>query len=129
MYEMKISPKFGDVDGLGHINNTILPEWFEQARNPIYKIFNPNFTFIDWNLIVARFEVDFLSQLFLEHDVVIKSGITQIGTSSFEVYQEAHQQNRLCAKGKTTLVHFDFKKQKSVAIPNFLKEALNQQTI
>lgn len=129
MYELAISPQFGDVDGLGHVNNTILPEWFEKARNPIYKIFNPNFTLTDWNLIVARFEVDFVSQLFLEHDVVIKSGIARIGTSSFEVYQEAYQQNRLCAKGKTVLVHFDFKQQKSVAIPNFLKENLEEQSI
>lgn len=129
MYEMNISPKFGDVDGLGHVNNTILPEWFEQARNPIYKIFNPTFTFADWNLIVARFEVDFVSQLYLEHDALIKSSISKVGNTSFEVYQEAHQQNNLCARGKTVLVHYDFKKQKSVQIPKALRESLQEQLL
>ncbi|MBM9616785.1 acyl-CoA thioesterase [Desulfobulbus rhabdoformis] len=124
MYEITVVPKFGDVDGLGHVNNTILPRWFEQARNPVYKLFNPEFTFKNWNLILARFEVDFLSQIYLEHEVLIKTWISRIGSSSFEVYQEAHQKGRHCCKGKTTLVHFDFQNQRSVPISAELRAIL-----
>jgi acyl-CoA thioester hydrolase len=128
MFSLVITPKFGDIDGLGHVNNTVIPGWFEQARNTIYRVFNPNFDFSCWNLILVRYEVDFVSQLYYDKDVEIRSFISAIGRSSFEVRQEAWQNGKVCSKGKTVLVHFDFKKQKSVPIPDdiraFLEESL-----
>lgn len=37
MYLYDITPRFGDIDGLRHVNNTVIPGWFEQARNQIYR--------------------------------------------------------------------------------------------
>ncbi|MBB3186189.1 acyl-CoA thioesterase [Microbacter margulisiae] len=115
-FSMLITPKFGDIDGLGHVNNTVMPGWFEQARNMIYRCFNPELNFSDWNLILARFEVDFVKQLYFNQEVEIRTYISHIGNSSLEVYQEAWQNDQRCTKGKTVLVHFDFKKQKSIPI-------------
>lgn len=124
MYSMTVTPKFGDIDGLGHVNNTVMPGWFEQARNPIYRFFNPEFKFENWNLILARYEVDFVAQLFFDQDVEIRTYISKIGRSSFDVYQEAWQGDKLCTKGRTVLVHFDFKEQRSVAIPEKIREVM-----
>ena len=126
MYSMDVTPRFGDVDGLRHINNTVIPGWFEQARNPIYRIFNPDFDFDNWNLILARIEVDFNSQIFFNRDIQIKTWISNIGRSSFEVYQEAIQDERLCAKGKAVHVYYDFEQQKSVEIPASIRAFLNE---
>lgn len=124
MYSMTVTPKFGDIDGLGHVNNTVMPGWFEQARNPIYRFFNPEFKFENWNLILARYEVDFVAQLFFDQDVEIRTYISKIGRSSFDVYQEAWQGDKLCTKGRTVLVHFDFNEQRSVAIPEKIREVM-----
>jgi acyl-CoA thioester hydrolase len=129
MYTLVVTPRFSDIDGLGHVNNTVIPNWFEQARNQIYRYFNPEFSFKTWNLILARFEIDFVAQLFYDNDAEIRTWISKIGHSSFEVYQEAWQNNRLCAKGKTVLVHFDFKTQKSAKIPDQLRKQLEEHTI
>jgi len=123
---MDVTPRFGDVDGLRHVNNTVIPGWFEQARNPIYRIFNPEFEFDNWNLILARIEVDFIGQIFYNNDIHIKTWISNIGRSSFEVYQEAVQGERICAKGKAVHVHYDFKLQKSIEIPPRFKKDLEQ---
>jgi acyl-CoA thioester hydrolase len=129
MFSLIVTPRFGDIDGLGHVNNTVIPSWFEQARNQIYRYFNPDFSFKTWNLILARFEVDFVSQLFLDKDVEISTWISKIGRSSFEVYQEAWQEGKLGAKGKTVLVHFDFESQKSAEIPADIKKMLQEHFI
>lgn len=126
MYLYSITPRFGDIDGLGHVNNTIMPGWFEQARNEIYRLFNPEFDFSNWNLILARLEVDFIAQLFFSSDVEIRTYISRVGRSSFEVYQEAWQTGRFCASGKTVLVHFDFTEQKSKEIPKELRTKLEE---
>jgi acyl-CoA thioester hydrolase len=121
MYKYTVTPKFGDIDGLGHVNNTIIPGWFEEARNEIYGYFNPDFSLNTWNLILAHFEVDFVSQLYYNSKVEIHTYISNIGRSSFEVYQEAWQNEKLCSKGKTVLVHFNFKHQNSEAIPDDIR--------
>lgn len=126
MYKNTITPKFGDIDGLGHVNNTIIPSWFEQARNKVYGYFNPEYSFKNWNLILARFEIDFVSQMFYGNEVEIRTFISRIGRSSFEVYQEAWQNGKMCSKGKTVLVHFNFQKQKSETIPDDVRYKLEQ---
>jgi acyl-CoA thioester hydrolase len=129
MYKCKVTPKFGDIDGLRHVNNTVIPNWFEEARNEIYGYFNPDFSFKTWNLILARFEVDFISQIFYNGNVEIHTYVSHIGNSSFEVYQEAWQNERLCSKGKTVLVHFDFKNQKSQSIPDDIRMKLQNHLL
>ena len=32
MFHYETEPRFSDTDALGHINNTVYPVWFEQAR-------------------------------------------------------------------------------------------------
>jgi acyl-CoA thioester hydrolase len=129
MYTYFISPKFGDIDGLGHVNNTVIPSWFEQARNYLYKLFNPELDLKTWNLILARFEIDFVSQMYYSKDVEIRTYVSKIGRSSFEVYQEAWQSGHICVKGKTVLVHFDFIEQKSAIIPEDIREKLSEHLI
>ncbi len=129
MIEMIITPKFGDIDGLGHVNNTIMPQWFEHARNDVYGFFNPEFSFKTWNLILARFEIDFVSQLYYGKDVKIRTWVSKIGNSSLEVYQECWQNNKLSTRGKTVLVHFDFKTQKSAPIPTEARKQLEEHLL
>ncbi len=124
MFEELITPRFGDIDGLRHVNNTIIPGWFEQARNPVYRIFNPEFAFEGWNLILARYEIDFVRPLFINGDVTIRTWISRIGSSSFEVGQEALQAGALCTRGKTVLVHYDFPGNRPVPIPAAIRARL-----
>jgi acyl-CoA thioester hydrolase len=126
MISMMITPKFGDIDGLGHVNNTVMPQWFEHARNEVYRAFNPDMKFENWNLILAHFEFDFIKQIHYGKEVEVRSWISRIGNSSFEMYQEAWQEDALSTKGKTVLVHFDFVAQKSVQIPDEIRTLLEK---
>jgi len=126
MYLERITPRFGDIDGLRHVNNTVIPGWFEQARNPIYRIFNPQFVFESWNLILARYEIDFVRPLVISGDVTVRTWISRVGTSSFEVSQEAVQAGVLCTRGKTVLVHYDFTTARPVPIPAAIREQLRE---
>jgi acyl-CoA thioester hydrolase len=126
MFTETITPRFGDSDGLRHVNNTVIPGWFEQARNPIYRIFNPEFTFAEWNLILARYEIDFVRPLVINGDVTVRTWVSRIGTSSFEVSQEAVQGGALCTHGTTVLVHYDFGTARPVAIPPAIRGLLSE---
>lgn len=119
-----IATRFSDTDGLGHINNTMLPIWFEGARNPIFKIFTPDLSLQKWQLIIAKFDVEFRSELFYGEDIEIKTGVSRIGSSSFDVYQEAWQGGRLCASGTAVHVHFNHQDKTSMTLTEGLKDKL-----
>ncbi|MCF7501140.1 thioesterase family protein [Pseudoalteromonas sp. L1] len=124
MFTEKISPRFSETDVLGHINNTVLPIWFEAARVPIFKFFTPDLNPHDWKLIIAKVEVSFVGELFYGHEVEIKTSVEHIGSSSFVVRQEAWQQGTCCAVGKTVLVRYDFNNKCSKKLDEDEKTAL-----
>lgn len=131
MFTEIVTPRFGDVDGLGHINNTVIPVWFELARNPIFRFFTPDLSLKlgEWKLIMARVEFDFLAELFYGSDVEIRTYIIKIGNSSFTMAHEAWQNGRLAVKGKAVTVHYDFVNKKAAAIPADIKSRLSEHLV
>jgi acyl-CoA thioester hydrolase len=124
MFSEIISPRFSDTDALGHINNTMLPVWFEAARDPVFRIFTPELDLQHWPLILAKIEVDFHAQLYYGQPIEIRTYISRIGGSSFDVYQEAWQQDKKCASGKAVMVSFCYEKQSSQKISEQARQQL-----
>jgi acyl-CoA thioester hydrolase len=128
MFSITVSPRFGDIDGLGHVNNTVLPVWFEIGRNSIFRLFSPDLDLSPevWRLILVRTEFDFLSQMYFKYDVEIRTFVAKIGNSSFTVGHEAWQEGELKVKGQAVLVYYDFKAQKSMPLPASIRKILKE---
>ncbi|MCK8103715.1 MULTISPECIES: thioesterase family protein [unclassified Pseudoalteromonas] len=129
MFTEKVMPRFSETDALGHINNTVLPVWFEAARVPIFKFFTPDLNPHNWKLIIAKVEVSFVGELFYAHEVTINTSIEQIGNSSFVIRQEAWQQDKCCAIGKTVMVRYDFASKTKQPLSTDEKAALTQHLV
>lgn len=131
MFRTTVTPKFGDLDGLRHINNNTLGDWFETGRNELFRIFTPDLKvdYEHWKLILVHNDYDYLKQIFLGQDVEIRTHILKIGNSSFTLGQEAWQDGQLKVKGTCVLVHFDFMEQKSVSIPDDIRLQLEEHLI
>jgi acyl-CoA thioester hydrolase len=129
MYKLTIAPRFCETDALGHINNTVVPMWFEQAREPIFKYFVPSLDPKRWNLIIARVEVDYLAELIYQEDVEIKTWLGKLGNSSMSVIQEVWQFGKCCARGKAAMIHYDYKQEKAITIPDEIRYQLEQHLV
>ena len=110
-------------------SNTVLPVWFEAARVPIFKFFTPDLNPHNWKLIIAKVEVSFVGELFYAHEVTINSSIEQIGNSSFVIRQEAWQQDKCCAIGKTVMVRYDLASKTKQMLSADEKAALTQHLV
>ena len=124
MYNQTIQPRFNETDALGHINNTVVAAWFEGCRDPLFRLFTPDLNPAQWRLILAKFSVDFHAELFYGEPVEIKTWVSRIGNSSFDVSQQAWQQGQLCASGVAVMVHFDFGSKQSATLSDELKARL-----
>jgi acyl-CoA thioester hydrolase len=131
MFSVTVTPRFGDTDLLGHINNTVLPVWFELGRNPLFTIFDPELRLEKetFPLIMAHTDFDFVDQLDFRYTVEIRTWISRIGTKSFTVYHEAWQREKLCVKGNAVIVHYDFNTEKTTPIPEDKKEMLAEHLL
>ncbi|QUJ69459.1 acyl-CoA thioesterase (plasmid) [Photobacterium sp. GJ3] len=124
MYYYDLSPRYSETDAMGHINNTVLPVWFEKARDPIFELFMPGRDLSKANLITVKYEIEFSNEIRYENDVQISTGIKKIGNSSLTVVQRLVQNDVLCAIGQTTIVHFDYKTKKPGPIPETIRQQL-----
>ncbi len=129
MFSEIITPRFSDTDALGHINNTMVPVWFEGARDPIFRLFSPELNLKAWPLILAKIDVSYHAQMFYGQTIEVKTYISRIGGASFDVYQELWQNEKKCASGTAIMVYFCYEKQSSKKIPPQIKEILEKHFI
>ncbi|MCM3764682.1 MULTISPECIES: thioesterase family protein [Bacillaceae] len=126
MYSTIIEPRVSETDGVGHINNTTIPIWFEAGRNPLFKLFTPDDSFQNWKMIILKMNVEYVAQIYFGKNVEIRTWVNKIGNSSLELYEEIHQEGRLCAKGTALYVNFNLQTQKSERIPDHIRQELQQ---
>ena len=131
MFKTIVNPRFGDMDILGHVNNTVPVVWFELARNPLYALFDPelNLDKKTFPLIMAHTDYDYVDQLYFKYEVEIRSWVMRIGTKSFTMYHEAWQQGRLCVKGNAVIVYYNFNIEQSTPIPEDKKKLLAEHLL
>ena len=75
MFSETLTPRFSDTDALGHINNTMIPVWFEGARDPVFKLFTPTLDLTAWPLILAKIEVNFEAQIYYGKPIEVRTYI------------------------------------------------------
>jgi len=126
MFTEYITPRFLETDALGHINNNTYGVWFEAARDEVFRIFVPDCDIKKWNLVMAHSSFDFLKEVFWGKQVIVKTVISKIGTSSFELNHAVYQDGNLCTTGKCVLIHYDFSKKTSMPIPDDIRKILEK---
>mgnify|MGYP000196804027 FL=1 len=126
MLKTSIRPRFSDTDALGHINNTVIPVWFLEAREPVLGWFAPDSNFNRGSIAVVRVEVDYLAETRFGEDVTIRTRVERVGNSSFVLLQEVDQGGEITARGRTTLVHFDPDGRRSRPVPDEIRSRLEQ---
>jgi acyl-CoA thioester hydrolase len=128
MFSLTVTARFGDMDILGHINNTVPAVWFELARNEIFKLFDPELKLKreTFPLIMAHTDYDFVDQLYFQYPAEIHTWVSRIGNASFTIYHECRQQGRLCVKGNAVVVHYNFNTEKSTPLPDDKKKLLSE---
>lgn len=126
MYTTIIEPRVSETDGVGHINNTTIPIWFEAGRNKLFKLFTPDSSFQNWKMIILKMNVEYVSQIYFGRDVEVKTWVKRIGNSSLELYEEIQQDNRLCAVGTAIYVNFNLQEQKAEPITDNIRQELEK---
>ena len=120
-YLTDIQVRFSDTDALGHLNNTAYALYAEQARVDLLGELGQR-----GNLILAHIALDFLKQTRFGERVRVQTLVERVGRSSITLYQAIEAEGETVAEVRSVVVMFDFGAQKSVPVPDALREALGR---
>lgn len=127
LFRRDLTVRFNECDGLGHVNNGVYFTYMEEARIDIFRIFNPDFSIPDWNLIVASTRCDFLRQVRFAETICVYTWISQIGNTSFTVEHGLQNgQGDWVARGQAVLLGYDFHAARPVSLSSTVRSVLTQ---
>jgi acyl-CoA thioester hydrolase len=123
-HQMVIPIRWGDMDAMGHVNNTVYFRYIEITRLEwLYKVGGPPDPNGLGPLIVNAF-CNFIRQLEFPGDVLAKHYVANPGRSSFDTYvtmERTDEPGVIYAEGGSTTVWTDFKAQQSAPMPEWLR--------
>ena len=127
VHEIVIPLRWGDMDAMGHINNTVYFRYFEIARlDWIFKVGASTDLTGQGPVIVNAF-CNFLRQLEFPGDVLVKQYVAHPGRSSFDTYltlERTDQPGVIWAEGGAKTVWTDYRAKKSVPMPDWFRALL-----
>jgi acyl-CoA thioester hydrolase len=133
LHTHRLMVQFRDCDPLGHVNNAVYLSYLEQARFLLWRA-QLNFTAASASspgrrgvgFILARVEIDFVSQARYGDELEVRIGLAAIGRASFtyEYLIVDAATERPVAKARSVQVRFDYDTQEPIVIEDHLKATL-----
>ena len=114
--------RWGDMDALGHINNTVYFRYFEEARVRWLTEGGRSMVEGGEGPVVVNVFCNFFSQVEYPGDLLIRQYISNVGRSSCDVWmtmERTDQPGRIVADGGCTMVWVNYAAQKSVRLPQW----------
>jgi acyl-CoA thioester hydrolase len=117
-YRHRLSVRFRDCDGMGHVNHAVYFTYLEQCRLTFWREAtgtpSPH-----TRVIVARAECDYRAPAYFGDELEVRLRVGRIGRSSFTLEYEIGRvsDERIVAEGKTVMVSYDYTAGAPVPLP------------
>jgi acyl-CoA thioester hydrolase len=119
--------RWGDMDALGHMNNTIYFRYFEQARISWFDSIGADYTRLPEGPILGSISCRFLVPAIYPADLEITLVAGRPGRSSFSLssdMRDAAQPQRIYARAEAVMVWIDIKEGRSRPLPDWVRALL-----
>ena len=103
-YETVFQPRVTEINFAGHVSNTVLPVWYEEACHDFFRhqLNNELFPYL-----MIRMDQLFKREMFHGTQVVVKTSVGKIGRTSLTLYQEVWQNDIKAAEATSVLVYIN----------------------
>lgn len=129
VFEMRFPIRWGDMDAMGHVNNTMYFRYMETAR-------------IEWltqagmapdpqgqGPVIVNAFCNFYRQLAYPDEVLLKMYVSDPARTTFETWMTMERMaapGTICAAGGGTVIWVDFPQQKAAALPEWVRDLVAQ---
>ena len=120
--------RWGDMDALGHMNNTVYFRYFEQARISWFDTLGVDYREQKQGAILGSISCRFRVPVVYPADLSVSLHASKPRTSSFVLMSSIYDQgdpSRVYATGEAVMVWIDLVDGKSRPIPQWLREHMS----
>ena len=132
VFTAQIPVRWGDMDAMGHVNNSRFFTYFEQARLEWLETMAPD----DWRAgstgpILASAQCDFRRPVVYPATLAITIAAGALGRTSLPTFYDVRvdgESETVVATGEATLVWIDYTTGQPVPLPDALRTAVTAQS-
>ena len=127
IFKFPIQVRFRDIDGMGHVNNSVFFTYFAEGRLAFFQKISNSTDFSTFSFILARISCDYLKAVTLNTQLSIEIWVKDIGSKSFGlVYKLVDWSDKsiVYAKGESVQVFYDYRENKPIAVSAALRQKL-----
>jgi acyl-CoA thioester hydrolase len=131
LHQMTMPIRWGDMDAMGHVNNTIYFRYFEIVRlDWFFRAAAPHgITALDGDgVIIVNAFCNFIRQLEFPGDVLARLYVANAGRSSFDTFltlERTDEPGVIYSEGGATTVWLNFAAKKSKPMPQWLRDLVS----
>lgn len=125
-HRTRLDVRLGDLDPFGHVNNAVIATYVEQGRVLYLRdVLGTGADPVSMPFILARLEIDYLSQTMFTDPVEVSSRVDWIGRTSVHMsHLLTGYAGRELARSEAVLVAFDYSIEKPMPVPDNWREAM-----
>ena len=121
----RIAIRWGDMDAMGHVNNTVYFRFMEQARIAWFEGLVPGgAAWKETGIVIANASCNFKRAMSYPGTVDVKVYVGAPGGSSVPTFYELVIEGQVYADGAATVVFVDMARQKPMRIPEAIRGRL-----
>jgi len=127
VFKISTDVRFRDIDALGHVNNAVFFTYFEEGRKALFQQFSATSDLSAFPFILAHISCDYLKPITLNSRPSLEMWVKDIGSKSFGLgYRlvDLSDESIIYATGESVQVCFDYAENKSIAVPDRLRQKM-----
>ena len=120
VYETRFVVRWGDMDAMGHVNNTQYFRYMETARIDWMSSIGVNPDPGAQGPVIVNAFCNFYQQLSYPDEVLLRMFVSNPARTTFETWatmERVNQPGVICAAGGGTVIWVDFPRQKATELP------------
>ena len=124
VHDMVLSIRWGDMDAMGHVNNTVYFRYMEMVRIEWMRAVGCDPDPQGQGPVIVNAFCNFYRQLEYPGDVRVKLYVSDPGRTTFETWctmERTDQPGVVCAEGGATTIWVDFPQQKAETLPDWMR--------
>ncbi|SFU98757.1 acyl-CoA thioester hydrolase [Paenacidovorax caeni] len=124
VYEMRFAVRWGEMDAMGHVNNTVYFRYLENARIAWMEAIGCHPDPRGEGLVIVNAFCNFYRQLEFPSEVLLKLYVSDPGRTTFDTWgtmERLDQPGEICAAGGATMIWVDFPQQKAKTLPDWMR--------
>ena len=128
VFESLIPIRWGDMDAMGHVNNTTYFRYMETIRIDWLRAIGGMPNPLGEGPVIINAFCNFYKQLEYPGDVLVKMYTSDPARTTFETWctlESADQPGVIDAAGGATTIWVDFPKQKAIELPDWMRDIVS----